>query len=867
MKIRDIRQLFLDYFKRNGHEIISSSSLVPHNDPSLMFTNSGMVQFKNYFVGKELAPYGCAATVQKCVRAGGKHNDLENVGDTPRHHTFFEMLGNFSFGQYFKEQAIHLAWELLTKEFAISKERLYVTVFHEDEEAKGLWKKIAGLGSDRIIPITTSDNFWSMGETGPCGPCSEIFYDHGKEFAGGLPGTPEQDGNRYVEIWNLVFMQYEDHADGKRTALPRSCIDTGMGLERMAAVLQGKHDNFATDLFQTLIMAAVDVTKCHEVGKSHRVIADHIRSISFLIADGVMPSNEGRGYVLRRIMRRAMRHAYHLGLKEPGLFKLVGVVVGEMGEAYPELVRANEVIKSVLQLEEERFMKTLDHGMRMLAEESAKIARGGSLSGDIAFKLYDTYGFPVDLTADALSGKNISVDMKVFEENMQKQKQLARASWSGSGEVAQQEVWYEVLQNHGSTDFMGYSHSQLSALVVAVVQNGRLVDQASAGECVVVLNQTPFYAESGGQVGDIGILVDATGVHHEVKDTKKYASSVFGHHLVLNGAIRVGDVVEAKINVDVRNSIKRNHSATHLLHKALRDVLGEHVAQKGSWVGPDRLRFDFSHNKALETNEILQVEELVNIMVVANNSTNISSMGFDEAVEKGAMALFGEKYASEVRVVQMGDSMELCGGTHAAYTGEIGLFKVLSEESVSFGVRRIEAITGLMALHHVNEQEQMIKFICGMFKSPVQAVQGKIETMLQENKQLQKICSEQKVAIALKQPLETLMFGDAKLCVIRAQDMSSAEAKILVTNLQQREGENSVILILLPAGDSMSTIVSIGRGAGRSYDARQIIKDIVEHAGGNGGGKQELAQAGGVAVVHLDAVIELVKQYLSQRMV
>ncbi|HYC95962.1 MAG TPA: alanine--tRNA ligase, partial [Sphingomicrobium sp.] len=701
----DIRRSFLDYFERNGHARVPSAPLVPHNDPTLMFVNAGMVPFKNVFTGLETRPYSTAASSQKCVRAGGKHNDLDNVGYTARHHTFFEMLGNFSFGDYFKEQAIHHAWTLITKEWGLDPDRLTATVYHTDDEAFKLWKKVAGLPDSRIIRIPTKDNFWAMGDDGPCGPCSEIFYDHGEHIPGGPPGSPDEDGDRFVEIWNLVFMQYEQAAGEIVSELPKKSIDTGMGLERIAAVLQGVHDNYDTDTFKALIAASEELTRTRAEGESqasHRVIADHLRASGFLVADGVLPANEGRGYVLRRIMRRAMRHAHLLGAKEPLMHRLVPELVAEMGAAYPELVRAQPLLEATLLQEETRFRQTLANGLKLLDEATAQMGEGGTLPGETAFKLYDTFGFPYDLTEDALRARGLKVDRAGFDAAMAEQKAAARAAWKGSGEKASDELWYDLAEEVGATEFTGYSGHEGEGVVVALVKDGARVDEAKQGEAVtIVLNQTPFYGESGGQVGDAGKLSSLIGFEGEVEDTSKPLGKLHALRTkVVKGAVNVGDVLQQQVDAERRTATRANHSATHLLHAALRNRLGGHVTQKGSLVAPDRLRFDFSHPKALTAEEIAQIEADVNAEIRANEPVVTRLMTPDEAVESGALALFGEKYGDEVRVLSIGRlsekhySVELCGGTHVAATGDIALFKIISESAVSSGVRRIEALTG-----------------------------------------------------------------------------------------------------------------------------------------------------------------------------
>ncbi len=704
--VNDIRRAFLDFFKKNGHEVVPSSPLVPRNDPTLMFTNAGMVQFKNVFTGQETRPYVRAATSQKCVRAGGKHNDLDNVGYTARHHTFFEMLGNFSFGDYFKGQAIPLAWELLTKDYGLDKKRLTITVYHDDEEAHAIWKKLTGFGDDKIIRIATSDNFWQMGDTGPCGPCSEIFFDHGDKIPGGPPGSADADGDRFVEIWNLVFMQFEQLAPGERVPLPKQSVDTGMGLERLAAVLQGVHDNYDIDLFKALIAASVQATGVPATGEhkaSHRVIADHLRATSFLIADGVLPSNEGRGYVLRRIMRRAMRHAHLLGAEEPLMYRLVPALVHEMGDTYHELQRAQPLITETLHFEETRFKKTLEKGLGLLGDTSSKLKKGDVLPGETAFKLYDTYGFPLDLTEDALRARGVSVDTKGFDAAMERQKAEARKAWKGSGEAATEAVWFEVKEKTGATEFLGYDTETAAGEIVTLVKDGKEAKSLKAGdEAAIVVNQTPFYGEFGGQVGDEGIIRGAKGAVFRVTDTQKKAGALFVHlGKVESGSFKNGEVVDLEVDHANRSAIRANHSATHLLHEALRQVLGPHVAQKGSLVEPGRLRFDFSHTKPMSAEEIAAVEARANAIVLQNAPVETRLMAIEDAMQSGAMALFGEKYGDEVRVVSMGDagpnankawSVELCGGTHVKRTGDIGLVKVIAETASASGVRRIEAL-------------------------------------------------------------------------------------------------------------------------------------------------------------------------------
>ncbi len=749
----EIRQAFLDYFARNGHEVVASSPLVPHNDPTLLFTNAGMVQFKNVFTGLERRPYQRATTSQKCVRAGGKHNDLDNVGYTARHHTFFEMLGNFSFGDYFKDVAIELAWKLITEEYGLAADRLLATVYAEDDQAFDLWRKIAGLPESRVLRIPTSDNFWQMGDTGPCGPCSEIFYDHGPDMAGGPPGSPDEDGDRFIEIWNLVFMQFEQLEPGKREPLPKPSIDTGMGLERIAAVLQGKHDNYDIDLFRRIIGASEELTGTRATGAnrpSHKVIADHLRASSFLIADGVMPSNEGRGYVLRRIMRRAMRHAHMLGAKEPLMWRLVPVLVAEMGQAFSELSRAEALITEILRLEETRFRDTLERGLRLLEEATAGLASGGVLAGETAFKLYDTYGFPLDLTEDALRARGMTVDKAGFEAAMARQRAEARASWKGSGEQAEERIWFELRETLGATEFLGYDTDRAEGQVRALVASGRPAPRAEPGTDVMLLtNQTPFYGELGGQIGDTGTIRRGPATV-AVSDTQKKAGDLYVHIGRLEGGpLQVGDTVELAIDAGRRSRLRRAHSATHLLHAALRRHLGNHVTQKGSLVAPDRLRFDFSHPKPVTAEEQAAIEAEVNFFLRQNDEVTIRLMDREAAIGAGAMALFGEKYGDEVRVVRMGreadgrtTSTELCGGTHARRTGDIALFEIVSESAVAAGIRRIEALTGEAAYRHVKAEERLLSAAAGTLKVAPDQLPARILALVADRRRLEQELSK-----------------------------------------------------------------------------------------------------------------------------
>src|SRR5262245_49207188 len=771
--VNQVRATFLDFFRRNGHAVVPSSPLVPRNDPTLMFTSAGMVQFKNVFTGQEKRVYSRATTAQKCVRAGGKHNDLDNVGYTARHHTFFEMLGNFSFGDYFKERAIPLAWELVTKHFALDPKRLLVTIYHDDEDAYRIWKKVAGFSDDRIIRIATSDNFWSAGDTGPCGPCSEIFFDQGDKVRGGPPGSPDEDGDRFLEFWNLVFMQYEQRGPGDRVNLPRPSIDTGMGLERMTAILQGVHSNYEIDLFKALIAASEAATGVAARGEhlaSHRVIADHLRATSFLIAEGVLPSNTGRGYVLRRIMRRAMRHAHLLGAKEPLLWRLVPALVQQMGETYPELMRAQALITETLKLEETRFRKTLDKGLALLGEASRSLNMGDVFSGDTAFRLYDTFGFPLDLTQDALKPRGITVDTAAFDAAMERQKAEARKAWKGSGEAATESIWYEIKERVGATDFLGYDTETAEGEIRAIVQDGREVASLKAGAvAALVLNQTPFYGESGGQVGDQGIIKGSRGALFRVTDTQKKLGDLFVHLGILEkGAFKAGDAVELVVDHARRTATRANHSATHLLHEALRQVLGDHVAQKGSLVAPDRLRFDFSHPKPMAADEVEAVESMANAFVLQNSPVETRLLALEDAIESGARALFGEKYGDEVRVVSMGWgeggrpaesgqpgrankawSVELCGGTHVKRTGDIGIIKITAESASAAGVRRIEALTAEGARRHLGHHDQRLRELAGLLRTKPDDVVERVKALLEERRQLERTLADARRQLAL----------------------------------------------------------------------------------------------------------------------
>ena len=862
--VNEIRSSFLDYFARNGHEVVPSSPLVPRNDPTLMFTNAGMVQFKNVFTGLEKRPYARATTAQKCVRAGGKHNDLDNVGYTARHHTFFEMLGNFSFGDYFKDRAIELAWNLITKEFELPVDRLMVTVFVDDDQAFDLWKKIAGLPESKIVRIAGSDNFWQMGDLGPCGPCSEIFYDHGPHIPGGPPGSPDADGDRFIEIRNLVFMQYEQVAGGKRLDLPRPSIDTGMGLERIAAVLQGTHDNYKIDLFGAIISHVADLTGVEADGPrgvSHRVIADHLRASAFLIADGVLPSNEGRGYVLRRIMRRAMRHAQLLGAETPLMWRLVPTLVREMGQAYPELARAEALIAETLKLEETRFRNTLERGLLILDEESRGLKRGDRLKGETAFTLYDTYGFPLDLTQDALKPRGIAVDTDGFNSAMERQREKARASWAGSGDAATEAVWFKLREKLGATEFLGYETEGAEGVVAALVKDGKEVDALHAGETgAVIVNQTPFYGESGGQVGDTG-LMRADGVRFTVSDTQKKAADVFVHSgVVEEGTLKVGDALGLEVDHVRRSAIRRHHSATHILHEALRQVLGDHVAQKGSLVAPDRLRFDFSHPKPMTAQEIERVEDIANDVVLQNTPVTTRLMAVDDAIASGARALFGEKYGDEVRVVAMGESggnamgwsVELCGGTHVRRTGDIGLIAGLTDSGVAAGVRRIEALAGTSARKFTHHLGELAKAASAELKVPLEEMPGRLTQLLDERRKLERELSEAKKKLAMggggraEGADGVRVVGDVKLLARVVEGIEIKDLKSLADEGKKQLGSGVVALVTTTADGKASIVVGVTPDLVAQFSAVDLVRKASEVLGGKGGGgKPDMAQAGG----------------------
>jgi alanyl-tRNA synthetase len=878
----EIRRSFLDYFAANGHEAVQSAPLVPYNDPTLMFVNAGMVPFKNVFTGLETRAVPRAASSQKCVRAGGKHNDLDNVGYTARHHTFFEMLGNFSFGDYFKEQAITHAWTLLTREWGLPADKLTATVYHTDDEAFDLWRKIAGLPEERIIRIPTSDNFWSMGDTGPCGPCSEIFYDHGEHIPGGPPGSPDEDGDRFIEIWNLVFMQFEQQADGERVPLPKPSIDTGMGLERIAAVLQGEHDNYDIDTFRALIAASENLTGVKaddEHRASHRVIADHLRSTSFLLADGVLPSNEGRGYVLRRIMRRAMRHAHLLGAREPLMHRLVPSLVAEMGQAYPELGRAQPLIEETLEREEIQFRRTLTNGLRLLDEATQGLGEGDSLPGDTAFKLYDTYGFPYDLTEDALRARGIGVDREGFDAAMAQQKAAARAAWKGSGEAAAGEVWFDVAEREGATEFTGYTATSGEGRVVTLVRDGAEFDFAEAGQEVIVLtNQTPFYGESGGQAGDTGTITGPDGLRLVVTDTSKPLGRLHAHHArVESGTIRKGDTVHLEVDVERRDAIRANHSATHLLHAALRKRLGGHVTQKGSLVASDRLRFDFSHPKALTDADIAAIEAEVNAEIRHNEPVTTRLMTPDEAIEAGAMALFGEKYGDEVRVLSMGRlaeggrnySIELCGGTHVSATGDIGVFRIVSESAVSSGVRRIEALTGEGARRWLVGREDALKQTAGLLRTTPDEVEGRVAALLEERRKLERELAEAKKALALgggsgaKAAAADEEVGGVKFSGQVIDGLDAKELRGLLDQEKQRMGSGVAAIVAVNDGRASIAVAVTDDLTGR-ISAVDLVRAGVEALGGKGGGgRPDMAQGGGPEGAKAAEAIAAVKAALA----
>jgi alanyl-tRNA synthetase len=891
--VNEIRRTFLDYFDRHGHVVVPSAPLVPRNDPTLMFTNAGMVPFKNVFTGQETRPYTTATSSQKCVRAGGKHNDLDNVGYTARHHTFFEMLGNFSFGDYFKERAIELAWSLLTKDFGLDKQRLVITVYHDDEDAFAIWKKLTGFGSDKILRIATSDNFWQMGDTGPCGPCSEIFYDHGPKIAGGPPGSADADGDRFVEIWNLVFMQFEQHEGGERVDLPKPSIDTGMGLERMAAVLQGTHDNYEIDLFKALIAASVAATGVPAKGEnkaSHRVIADHLRASSFLIADGVLPSNEGRGYVLRRIMRRAMRHAHLLGAQEPLMHRLVPALIHEMGDTYHELTRAQPLITETLLLEEKRFKRTLEKGLGLLADASGKLKKDDVFPGETAFKLYDTFGFPLDLTEDALRSRGIAVDTKAFNAAMERQREEARKAWKGSGEAATETIWFQLKEKLGATEFLGYETETAAGEITAIVKGGKETKSLKAGdEAAIVVNQTPFYGESGGQVGDEGVMRGAKGALFRITDTQKKAAGLFVHVGVVEaGNFKQGETVDLEVDHARRLATRANHSATHLLHEALRQVLGPHVAQKGSLVAPDRLRFDFSHQKPMSTQEIAEVEARANAVVLQNASVETRLMALDDALESGAMALFGEKYGDEVRVVSMGEepgvgpgdqsnkrwSVELCGGTHVKRTGDIGLVKIVGESASAAGVRRIEALTADAARGYLAEQETRLKEAAAALHVRPEDVVARVQALMDERKQLERQLAEAKKQIALGGGggagassgeagggIKTV--GKVKLIARTVQGLNPKDLRGLIDDGKKQVGSGIVAIVGVTEDGKAGLAVGVTDDLTKTWSAVDLVRAGAEALGGKGGGgRPDMAQAGGPDGSRAGAALEAIEARL-----
>ena len=877
----DIRRSFLDYFAREGHTKVPSAPLVPQNDPTLMFVNAGMVPFKNVFTGLETRPYKLATSSQKCVRAGGKHNDLDNVGYTARHHTFFEMLGNFSFGQYFKEQAITHAWTLLTREWGLPADKLTATVYHTDDEAFDLWRKISGLPEQRIIRIATKDNFWAMGENGPCGPCSEIFYDHGDHIPGGPPGSPDEDGDRFVEIWNLVFMQFVQEANEIVGDLPNPSIDTGMGLERIAAVMQGVHDNYDTDTFKALIAESGALTHTATTGAnqaSHRVIADHLRCSGFLVADGVLPANEGRGYVLRRIMRRAMRHAHLLGAKEPLMHRLVPALVKEMGGAYPELVRAQSLIEATLAQEETRFRQTLDKGLKLLDEATAGMTAGATLPGETAFKLYDTYGFPYDLTEDALRAQNLSVDRAGFDAAMAEQKRAARAAWKGSGDKASDELWFDLAEEKGGTEFIGYSAEEGEGEVIAIVRDGARVDRAAAGEMVdIVTNQTPFYAESGGQVGDAGAMTNDK-LQAQVEDTQKHVGRLWSHRTTIrSGEVKVGDSVHLGVDHQRRAAIRANHSATHLLHAALRERLGGHVAQKGSLVAPERLRFDFSQPTAVEPASLADIESDVNAYIRQNDAVQTRLMTPDEAIEEGAMALFGEKYGDEVRVVSMGRraedgapiySLELCGGTHVAATGDIGLFKVVNEGAVSSGVRRIEALTGEAARAWFTARDEKLREAAAALKASPDEVPARVAALVEDRRRLERELAEAKKTLALgggkAEAAGPEQVGGVGFLAQVVEGLDPKGLRGAVDEMKARVGSGVAMLVALNDGRA-SVAVGVTDDRTASHSAVDLVQRAVAALGGKGGGgRPDMAQGGGPDGDQADAAVAAVRVALEE---
>ena len=883
--LKEIRNTFLKYFEKNDHKIVESSNLVPNNDPTLMFVNSGMVQFKNVFTGLEKRDYKKAATSQKCVRAGGKHNDLENVGYTPRHHTFFEMLGNFSFGDYFKEKAISLAWDLITKEFGISKDKLYVTVFKEDDDAFNLWKKVAGLNESRIIRIATSDNFWSMGETGPCGPCSEIFFDHGNHLKGGLPGTKDQEGDRFIEIWNLVFMQYEQVTKAKRIDLPKPSVDTGMGLERVAALLQGSHDNYETDHFKKLIQStsnAVNKKPNSTNISSFRVISDHLRASSFLIAEGVLPSNEGRGYVLRRIMRRGMRHSHLLGAKEPIFFNIFKTLQEEMSSNYPELNRAQSLIRETLKMEEEKFLVLLERGIKILNDEISKIDK--VLPGEVAFKLYDTYGFPIDLTEDILKNKSLKIDHEKFKSLMKESRELAKKNWKGSGDDSIDEIWFGIKDKLGPTEFLGYETNQAEGVVISLLKNSKEVDSLNNGEeGIVICNQTPFYGESGGQVGDTGTISSEKFIF-EVIDVQKKLGDLFIHYgKVVKGSIKLNENVEMKIDINRRENIRAYHSVTHLLHESLRRVLGTHVIQKGSLVAPDRLRFDFSHMKSISPEEVKKIETHVNSMIEKKSDVRTRIMTPKEAVDNGALALFGEKYGDEVRVLSMGDekdkyfSTELCGGTHVRNTGDIGKFKIINQSSIAAGIRRVEALRDKQLQEHLSEKEKLSDLSSQESEEKVKDLAAKIIKLggkpSLENKNQQVLIKD--LTKQHEQLLVKSILSDKKRNIINDQNVKNIKVRFQkindlppkdlrkIVDVGKKELGEGIVVVFANKDGKIGLAVGVTNKLKEKYDAVKFAKAGSEIVGGKGGGgRSDFAQAGGLEINKIDEAFEKIKSLI-----
>ncbi len=883
MNSNKIRSVFLNYFKKNNHKIIHSSSLVPDNDPTLMFANSGMVQFKNIFTGKEKRNYKRATTSQKCVRAGGKHNDLENVGYTARHHTFFEMLGNFSFGDYFKDLAIELAWNLITKEYSINKDRLLVTVYSEDDEAYNLWKKISGLSENKIIKINTSDNFWSMGETGPCGPCSEIFFDHGEKYDGGPPGSHNEDGDRFIEIWNLVFMQYEQVSKNERINLPKPSIDTGMGLERITALLEGSNNNYSTDLFQPTITHSKNLSTDESLANepSHRVIADHLRSSSFLIADGVMPSNEGRGYVLRRIMRRGMRHAHSLGNKDPVFHKLFPTFLKGIRDSYPELERAKDLILTTFLNEETKFKETVEKGIKILEEEISKSSN--VFDGEVAFKLYDTYGFPLDLTQDYLKNKNIEVDLKAFDKKMLDQKLRARKSWKGTGDLQDDKIWYEITSDLNPTEFLGYKEIVAECKIIALVCKGKVVNKVEKDqEAIIILNQTPFYGESGGQVGDQGYLEKDNFIFEILNTTKIFGNYFLHFGKVASGKFKINDNIKASVNKKVRNLIKNNHSSTHLLHAALRKILGKHVTQKGSLVNSEKLRFDFSHNTPIEKNELLNVEHLVNEQIKKNGTVEIKIIDQKKAIKEGAMALFGEKYENEVRVVTMGEdngyyfSKELCGGTHVTKLGEINKFKIINQSSVAAGIRRIEAVSNIAVDKFIeankknnidkdNEQTKQIKELISKIKdiNPEYNFKDQTDNKNIYIKELRQVYEKLKQKKSITKNIDNIVIkkiNNINFIYLIAEDFPNKSLKSFIDDQKKKYSNKSVYFIVSNDQKKLSIVLGVSNDIKEKFDASKEIINISQILGGKGGGgRKDLAQGGGSNISEIDSCIEYIE--------